>query len=84
MNIQDPIVKKVVDKFVQRSNVGIEKYGTTLEDNNLSILGWIQHTQEELMDAILYLEKLKQVTMDEMIDKSIDHLNCCSTSSSDM
>jgi len=57
----DPVVKAVIDKFQQRSDVGQAKYGTTLEGNNLPFLDWVVHMQEELMDAILYLEKLKRV-----------------------
>jgi len=55
--MQDEIVKQVVDKFQQRSEVGIKKYGTTLEQNNTD--DFLNHLQEELMDAILYIEKLK-------------------------
>jgi hypothetical protein len=55
----DPIVNKVLESFKQRSKVGIEKYGTTLEDNNSD--DYLQHLQEELMDAILYIEKLKSL-----------------------
>jgi hypothetical protein len=57
----DSIVAAVIQKFQQRSEVGIKKYGVTLDREDLSILDWITHTQEELMDAILYLEKLKAV-----------------------
>jgi hypothetical protein len=53
----DKIVKQVIDKFKSRSEVGIKKYGTTLEDNNTD--DFLNHLQEELMDAILYIEKLK-------------------------
>ena len=56
----DSIVKAVVAKFLQRSEVGQAKYGTTLDRTDLKTLDWIQHAQEELMDGILYLEKLKQ------------------------
>jgi hypothetical protein len=55
----DPIVETVINKFKQRSEVGQRKYGTTLEENKLPFLSWVTHMQEELMDAILYLEKLK-------------------------
>jgi len=58
-NKTDLIVNKVVESFKQRSKVGIEKYGTTLEDNNSD--DYLQHLQEELMDAILYIEKLKSL-----------------------
>jgi hypothetical protein len=55
----DSIVQAVVQKFQQRSAVGISKYGTTLDRSDLTPSEWIQHAQEELMDGILYLEKLK-------------------------
>lgn len=57
---KDSIVNTVIQSFIQRSNFGFEKYGTTLDRKDLSIFDWIQHAQEEHMDAILYLEKLKQ------------------------
>ena len=57
--MKDPIVQSVIDKFQERSDVGIKKYGTTLQDNELTPLEWMTHLQEELMDATLYLEKLK-------------------------
>jgi hypothetical protein len=56
----DSIVTSIVEKFKQRSAVGKAKYGTDLDRTDLSVLDWIQHAQEEHMDAILYLEKLKQ------------------------
>lgn len=55
----DSIVTAVIDKFKQRSEFGKAKYGTDLDRKDLSILEWIVHAQEEHMDAILYLEKLK-------------------------
>jgi len=55
----DPIVAAVIRKMYQRSQVGIKKYGTTMERNDLSFTDWITHLQEELMDSIIYLEKLK-------------------------
>lgn len=56
----DPTVKKVVDRFEQRSRVGQAKYGTTLSSNNLTTVEWIQHAQEEAMDFVLYLERMKE------------------------
>jgi hypothetical protein len=64
----DSIVASVVASFQERSERGIRKYGVTLDRKDLSVLNWIQHTQEELMDAVLYLEKLKKTltaTQDE-------------------
>lgn len=54
---RDRIVEGVIEKFRSRSEVGIKKYGTTLADNNTD--DFLNHLQEELMDAILYIEKLK-------------------------
>jgi len=54
---KDPIVTQVIAKFEIRSDAGIKKYGTTLKDNNLSAREWLIHLQEELMDAVLYIER---------------------------
>ena len=56
----DPILMKVLTKYQERSEIGIKKYGTTLENNSLPLMDWLSHLQEELMDATLYIEKLKQ------------------------
>lgn len=56
----DSIVTAIIAKFKVRSEVGKAKYGTDLDRTDLSVLDWINHAQEEHMDAILYLEKLKQ------------------------
>ncbi len=56
----DPVVQSVIEQFQKRSEIGQKKYKTTLEGNNLPFLDWVQHMQEELMDAILYLEKMKR------------------------
>jgi hypothetical protein len=59
MEQTDSIVEEVIDLFRKRSEQGLKKYGTTLDRDDLSESEWIQHLQEELMDAILYLTKLK-------------------------
>lgn len=56
----DSILRSVIEKFEARAAFGLKKYGTNLDRNDLSICEWINHAQEEHMDAILYLEKLKQ------------------------
>ena len=56
----DSVVQSIIEKFQQRSELGQKKYGTTLDRNDLAFLDWVNHMQEELMDAILYLEKLKR------------------------
>jgi len=58
--MKDSIVKSVLSKFKQRSKEGIKKYGVTLDRKDLSGLEWLNHLQEELMDATLYIEKLKK------------------------
>jgi hypothetical protein len=61
---QDSVVNSVIEQFAKRSNVGVEKYGTTLDRTDLTMLDWIQHAQEELMDGILYLEKIKKTMLE--------------------
>jgi len=56
---KDAIVAKVIEAYKTRSEIGIAKYGTTLEENNTD--DFLQHLQEELMDATLYVEKLKDI-----------------------
>jgi hypothetical protein len=56
----DSIVKSVINKFISRSEMGKDKYGTDLDRTDLKPIDWITHAQDELMDGILYLEKLKQ------------------------
>lgn len=57
--MEDKIVNKVIESYKERSSEGIRKYGATLERNDLNALDWLQHLQEELMDATLYIETLK-------------------------
>jgi hypothetical protein len=56
---RDGVVEQVKDSFDLRSQTGIKKYGTTLEREDLNLLQWLNHLQEELMDATLYVQKLK-------------------------
>jgi hypothetical protein len=64
----DSVVTSVISAFQKRAEIGKKKYGTDLDRKDLSILDWIQHAQEEHMDAILYLEKLKQEVKNERHD----------------
>lgn len=57
--MKDKIVKQVIKKFKKRSKLGVEKYKTTLEHSTQGEDEFLNHLQEELMDAILYIEKLK-------------------------
>jgi hypothetical protein len=56
----DSVVYSIIQQFKERSRIGMMKYGTNLDRTDLNVVDWIQHAQEEHMDAILYLEKLKQ------------------------
>lgn len=58
--VSDTVVKAVLQKFTSRSRLGFKKYGTTLDRTDLSDVEWANHLQEELMDAILYVERLKR------------------------
>jgi hypothetical protein len=60
IEFRDPVVQSVVNKFVDRSDVGFAKYGKTLRDDNSDVFAWLNHLQEELMDATLYLQRLKE------------------------
>lgn len=62
----DFVVDKVIQKFRERSQIGIEKYGKTLAENNTD--NFLNHLQEELMDAVNYIEKLKTQESSELFD----------------
>ena len=59
IQIQDKNVLNVMARFKERSEVGMKKYKTTLERTDLTTLDWLTHAQEEAMDFVLYLERLK-------------------------
>jgi hypothetical protein len=62
---KDKIVEKVVNKFIDRSNTGIKKYGSTMyneiETGKKDFYDFINDVQEELMDAILYIQSVKYI-----------------------
>jgi hypothetical protein len=58
---RDIIIERVIQKFKNRSEVGFKKYGVTLKDDDLPLDMWLTHIQEELMDAVNYIEKVKDV-----------------------
>jgi len=71
IKFRDPVVERVVTKFVGRSDVGYKKYGVTLEQDQSRIFEWLNHLQEELMDAVLYLQKAKEVYSEDLMDAVI-------------
>ena len=74
---RDPVVRNVVDKFVERSNVGYAKYGSTLDDERRfkmkGLQKYLNDIQEELMDAVLYIQsardELQDLHEESLIDK---------------
>ena len=69
----DSVVNSIISQFAERSMVGLEKYGTTLDRTDLSILDWVQHAQEEMMDGILYLEKIKKTIIESRITDALSN-----------
>ena len=53
----DSIVDSIIDKFVDRATFGKQKYGTDLDRNDLSLEEWLEHSIQEKMDDILYIQK---------------------------
>ena len=76
---RDEVVKNVVDKFVSRSDIGFEKYGSTLDDERrLKMKGltkYLTDVQEELMDAILYIQAARDELRDMSEEAMIDRFN---------
>ena len=74
---RDPVVRNVVDKFVKRSDVGYAKYGSTLDDERRfkmkGLQKYLNDVQEELMDAVLYIQaardELQDLSEESLIDK---------------
>ena len=52
------IEDEVCEKIQQRAEVGLEKYGTTMEREDFSDLDWMNYLQEELMDGAVYLQRM--------------------------
>tara|TARA_R110000824_G_scaffold260611_2_gene449260 strand:- start:588 stop:929 length:342 start_codon:yes stop_codon:yes gene_type:complete len=74
---RDPVVRNVVDKFVERSDVGYAKYGSTLDDERRfkmkGLQKYLNDIQEELMDAVLYIQaardELQDLNEESLIEK---------------
>ena len=79
VRFRDPVVERVVDKFVERSDVGFEKYGTTLqEERTLKMKGlqkYLNDIQEELMDAVLYIQSARDELQDLHEESLIEKFN---------
>ena len=66
----DSVVKSVIEQFKTRSEFGEKKYGVNMDRGDLNFGEWVTHMKEELMDAILYLEKLEKLYKNDSIPKS--------------
>ena len=57
----DSVVDSIIDKFIERATVGKAKYGIDLDRNDLSLEDWLEHSIQEKMDDILYMQKTLKV-----------------------
>ena len=73
VDFRDPVVKRVVDKFRDRSDAGYEKYGTTLDEERTTkmkgLMKYLVDIQEELMDAILYIQTAQEELKEQLDEK---------------
>jgi hypothetical protein len=60
-NKLDSVVTSIIEQFTSRAQMGKAKYGVDLDRTDLELVEWIEHAKQEHMDAILYLEKIKQI-----------------------
>ena len=72
--MRDKIIQQVISKIQKRSDVGFKKYGVTLNDDDQPLDAWLNHLQEELMDAVLYLQKAKEVYTEDIQDSALKHI----------
>ena len=69
---KDPLVQKIIERIAKRSDIGIKKYGNTMETSTKPIKSWITDAQEELGDAIVYLEKVKNSLVGAKVKQHIE------------
>ena len=72
--MRDKIIERVINKIKARSDVGYKKYGVTLKDDEQTLDTWLNHIQEELMDAVNYIEKARTVLTDEIEDAMLKRI----------
>jgi len=88
IKFRDPVVENVVDKFVSRSDVGFNKYGRTLDSErrgkHKDLAGYLNDIQEELMDAILYIQAAREELTDSLVNETIAEANKASFMSDDL
>ena len=78
MSFRDPVVENVCDKFLRRSDVGYEKYGRTLDTErrgkHKDLLGYLNDIQEELMDAVLYIQTAREEMFEQMEEQRMNNI----------
>ncbi len=76
---KDEIVLSVLKKMDQRSIIGQEKYGATMmqeiQGQEKDLNRFLVDVQEELMDALLYIEAAKRCLSDEIEEAMINRIN---------
>jgi len=66
---KDPLVQKLLNKFAERSEKGIKKFNNTMVTSKKSLADWIDDAIEELWDAIVYLQKVKDILSSDKVKK---------------
>ena len=78
MKFRDPVVENVCDRFIRRSDVGYKKYGRTLHDERTGkhkdLLGYLNDIQEELMDAILYIQAAREEMFEQLEEQRMNNI----------
>ena len=75
---KDKIINKVIEKILKRSEAGYKKYGVGLDKDEQTLDTWLNHLQEELMDAVNYIEKARSVLREEIEECYIRYSNSIS------
>ena len=79
IKFRDPVVENVVDKFISRSDFGFEKYGQSMHNERITkqkdLAGYLNDIQEELMDAILYIQAAREELNEKSVNEAIAEVN---------
>ena len=79
IKFRDPVVENVVDKFISRSDFGFEKYGQSMHNERITkqkdLAGYLNDIQEELMDAILYIQAAREELNDNLVSETVAEAN---------
>lgn len=70
----DKNVEAVREKLLQRSVFGLEKYGVTTERKDIDLVGWLNHLQQELMDAAVYVQAMIELQTQAVVSAQKEHV----------